>query len=221
MDPRATSRGLAMVALAAIGLASLGGCRTAYYNTLEKFGYEKRELLTSRLGEARESQIKAEAAYVDALAEFRKVVRFDGGDLSKVYDDLNDEYEDAKERADDFGDRVDAVDNVATALFREWDKELGSYDDAGLRRRSEQNLNETRNRYARVHDALRDAESSFQPALGALHDKVLFLKHNLNAQAIGAIRTELPEMEAEADRLRRDVERSNAEAERFLRDYGT
>lgn len=202
-------------------LSCVAACSTAYYNALEKVGIEKRELLTDRLDAARDAQNDAQEAYLDALTQFRSVVSFDGGELEAVYNKLNSEYEQAQSRANDYSARINSVENVAKALFREWEDELNQYQTPSLKAQSAKQLAETKQRFTAVDRAMRRAERSFQPALSALHDKVLYLKHNLNAAAVGAIRTELVQMEEEADRLRQDVEAANAEAERFLRDYAT
>ena len=62
----------------------LAACQSAYYGTMEKFGYAKRDILVERVDAARTSQDEAQKAYVDALTEFRSVVAFDGGRLLKL-----------------------------------------------------------------------------------------------------------------------------------------
>lgn len=197
----------------------LAACQSAYYGTMEKFGYAKRDILVERVDAARTSQDEAQKAYVDALTEFRSVVAFDGGSLEAIYNKLKGRLDEAKARAQAFGARIDAVESVATALFREWEGELQQYHDVSLRAQSKTQLERTRARYETVRTAMRRAQASFEPALGALNDQVLYLKHNLNAAAIGAIKSELPRMQEDADRLRRDIEQSSAEAERFLREF--
>ena len=72
---------------------SLTGCQQAYYNTMEKFGVHKREILVDRVEEARDSQIETQEQFKSALERFSEVVNFDGGDLEKQYEALNDEYD--------------------------------------------------------------------------------------------------------------------------------
>ena len=50
-------------------------------------------------------------------------------------------------------------------------------------------------------------------------NQVLYLKHNLNATANGAIKRELPRTQEDAARPRHDLEQSSAGADRFLRDF--
>jgi hypothetical protein len=52
--------------------------------------------------------------------------------------------------------------------------------------------------------------------LRTFNDQVLFLKHNLNAQAVGSLQNELREVEANTAALIREMNASIAEAERFM-----
>jgi hypothetical protein len=54
------------------------------------------------------------------------------------------------------------------------------------------------------------------PILQRLKDYVLFLKHNLNAQAMGALKKEVGDIETEVKRLIADMDRSIKEAEGFI-----
>lgn len=197
----------------------LGACQSAYFGALEKIGIAKRELLLDRVDAARDSQGAAEQAYVDALTQFRAVVSVDAGELEAVYLELKASHDEAAARAQAFGERIAAVESVAAALFKEWEGELAQYGDASLRAKSKAQLERTRSRYRTVDQAMRRAEASFRPALKLLGDQVLFLKHNLNAAAIGAIKDELPRLQADAATLQRDVQRATAEAERFLKEF--
>lgn len=199
---------------------ALGACQSAYYGALETVGIEKREVLVDRVATARKAQAQAQEAYVGALDAFRAVVAFDGGDLERTYNRLKGKAEGAREQASALGGRIDAVESVANALFKEWEAELAQYRDASLRARSREQLAQTKARSAQVLAAMRRAQASFEPALARLEDQVLFLKHNLNASAIGSIRDELPRVQADADRLKRDIEAAVAEADRFLAEFG-
>ena len=60
-------------------------------------------------------------------------------------------------------------------------------------------------------------QKKIEPVLQPLRDRVLFLKHNLNAQAIGAIDAELLKVRTNVDALVADLEASIAEAEQFIK----
>jgi hypothetical protein len=64
--------------------------------------------------------------------------------------------------------------------------------------------------------AMKRAEQRIEPVLKPLRDQVLYLKHNLNARALAAIKGELVKVDAQVDQLVKDMNRSIAEADKFI-----
>jgi hypothetical protein len=54
------------------------------------------------------------------------------------------------------------------------------------------------------------------PVLHQFHDQVLYLKHNLNAAAIGSLRGAADSIQGDIQRLLDQMNRSIAEADRFI-----
>lgn len=104
-------------------------------------------------------------------------------------------------------------------MFDEWEDELKLYKSAALRENSERQLDETRERYSSLMSSMRQVEKRMGPVLQAFEDQVLFLKHNLNAQAIGALEGELGQIRQNVDSLIRDMEASIAESEAFIKQF--
>lgn len=194
----------------------LGACSSAYYGTMEQFGIHKRDILVDRIEEAQLAQQDGQQQFKDALEQFRSVVNFDGGELQQIYDRLNAEFEDSEAAADTIRNRIRAVESVADDLFDEWDSELALYTNQTLRRDSEQQLTATRQRYARLIQAMRRAESTLDPVLNNLRDNVLYLKHNLNARAIASLRGELATINTDVDRLLAAMQEAITESDRFI-----
>lgn len=209
-----------MLALCLPLLLSIG-CSRIYYDTMERFGVEKRDILVDRVQDARDEQEDAKEQFRSALDRFSEVINFEGGDLEAKYRKLDSEYERSKSEAQAVRDRIDAVEDVAQALFREWEAELGEYESASLRRSSEQKLQSTKIQYDRLITAMHRAESRMDPVLEALQDQVLFLKHNLNARAIASLEDELVTVETDVARLIEEMEASIAEADQFIQSMGS
>jgi ElaB/YqjD/DUF883 family membrane-anchored ribosome-binding protein len=203
--------------LAVLSLFFAYGCSKTYYSAMESVGYDKREILSDRVENARESQKDAKEQFASALDRFKSVADFDGGKLEAVYEDLNDEYEDCKDRAEDVTARIDSVEDVADALFDEWSGEIKQYTSAKLRRSSEQKLTATKKKYRGLIRAMRNAEKKMQPVLNAFHDQVLYLKHNLNAKAIASLQGELTSIRSDVDALIKEMDKSIAEADSFIK----
>ncbi|WP_339066112.1 DUF2959 domain-containing protein [Teredinibacter turnerae] len=197
-------------------VGALSACSSAYYGTMEKFGVYKRDIMVDRVQDARRAQDDGEEQFTSALEAFKSVHEFDGGKLEKVYNTLNDEYEDSREAAEDISERIDAIESVANAMFREWRKELGEYSSDSLRKKSELRLKQTQVRYEELIAAMHQTESRMEPVLALMLDQVLFLKHNLNAQAIQSLKTEVPKIDADVDRLLNAMQEAIAQADAFV-----
>lgn len=191
-------------------------CSSTYYSTLQAFGIEKRDILVDRVEDARDSQQAAKQQFTSALDAFRTLTGFEGGALGQAYERLSRELERCRTRASTVSRRIAAIEDVAGALFREWGEEITRYGDQDLRRRSEALKAETNARYKEMLASMKRAEASMQPVLTAFGDRVMFLKHNLNAQAIADLQDEVVSIETDVAALVREMERSIAEAESFI-----
>jgi len=128
-------------------------------------------------------------------------VRLKDTDLKRAYDNLNGEYENIKDAAADVSNRIDKVESVAYALFDEWQEELKLYQSDSLRRSSKRKMDQTRTRYKSMMASMERAEKSMEPVLETFQDNVLFLKHNLNAQAIGSLKGEFKNLKSDIKEL--------------------
>jgi chromosome segregation ATPase len=211
---RRSSLGWAALLVAAL-LAS--GCRGTYYAAYEKFGVYKRDLLKKRVVEARDGQKETQEQFKDALTRLKEITKFEGGELENRYTSLKSEYDDCESKAESVRKRIRAVETVAGDLFEEWAKEIGQIGTPTLRESSRQQLEATRQRYEDLHRALKSAEQSMTPVLSQFRDYVLFLKHNLNAQAIASLKGETTNIQDEISRLIEQMNRSIARADEFVR----
>ncbi len=194
----------------------LGGCASVQYSALEKVGVHKRDILIDRVEAARDAQNEAKEEVMSAYERFTALVKVDGGELERTYNKLNDAVEDTRDSVAEVDDRIEAIERVAADLFEEWRDELKQYSNQNLRRSSEGKLNDTRARYRTMLASMKNARQRIDPVLAVFEDHVLFLKHNLNARAIAALKGEVGSIEGKVDRLIRDMETAIAEADRFI-----
>jgi hypothetical protein len=203
-------------ALALLLATSAFGCRSAYYSAMETLGQEKRDILVDRVEDARDDQEAAKEQFQSALARFKEVTGFEGGDLEEQYDRLDGDYQRCEARAEAVRQRIRSVDQVAADLFDEWEGEIASMQNASLRRRSEEMRRRTEQRHQALMKSMKRAESRMEPVLAALRDQALFLKHNLNARALASLEAQVPEIESDVSVLVRDMEASIREADAYL-----
>ena len=207
-----------LLACSMLFLVTLSSCSSTYYGAMEKVGVHKRDILVDRVEAGRDSQKDAQKQFQSALEQFDSVVKLEETDLKKAYDKLNKEYEKSRDAADEVTSRIDKIENVADALFKEWKGELKEYQNKDLRRSSEKQLKDTKVRYKDMLSSMRDAEKTMEPVLQIFHDNVLFLKHNLNAQAIGSLQSEFTNLEDQIGELIKSMNVAIASSDEFIAD---
>jgi len=108
--------------------------------------------------------------------------------------------------------------DASNRLLEEWRDELDDYHDKNLKQKAELQFDATRTQAEKLIATMRKAEAKIEPVLGAFRDQVLFMKHNLNMQAISSLQQESALVEADVAALIREMEASIAEAEMFVRE---
>ena len=204
------------IVLAMLTLSALAGCQSAYYGAMEQFGFHKRDIMVDRVEEAAESQQEAKEQFEDAFEQFASVVSVPPSELRSTYDRLSRSFEGAESKAGEVSERIDAVESVSEALFDEWREEIEIIGNDELRRSSIRQLERSEDRYENLMAAMRRAEERMEPVLDTFRDYVLYLKHNLNAQAVASLEGELTGVETDVSVLIRDMEAAISEARAFI-----
>jgi hypothetical protein len=203
-----------------VGLTTLilysSGCQKAYYKTMEVFGKEKRDILVSRVEKARDAQQEAKQEFQSALEQFSSVVKIRSSELQDKYNQLKAELDKSEAGAKNVSKRIADVERVTKDLMKEWNKELDQYSNKDLRLISEKKYKQTQERCDQLIAAMKQAEQKMEPVLSAFRDQVLFLKHNLNAQAVASLQGELVTIESNVAKLIKDMDKSIAEANSFI-----
>jgi hypothetical protein len=208
------------VGLLALSVAAGSGCSSAYYGAWERLGREKRDLLRHHVEDVKEEQQATGEQFQDALQRLRELYGSSGSELERRYDALRAEYEDSEARAEALRSRIERARTTAGDLFEEWDDEIGTMQDAALKRRSREQLAATQKRWRGLDAAMTRSEKSMDPVLARLRDQLLALKHSLNAQALGTLAGEVGAIDRDVDALVADLQRSIAEADAFLSALG-
>ena len=204
---------------------TLSGCASAiqdaYFDAWDAVGVEKRDILVDRVESAQDTQKEAQEQFASALEEFSALINFDGGELEDVYNNLSDQYEASADSADEVSDRINKVQSVAESLFREWQSELDLINNQNLKRDSQRILSSTQRKYDSLLASMRKVESSMPPVLTALRDNVLYLKHNLNANAVGGLQGEFSSIKKDVNSLLGEMNKAIAQSDEFIKTLQT
>jgi len=205
--------------LMAAALVLFSGCSTVYYSAMEKIGKEKRHILVSDVEKVQKSQSMAQDEFKDALARIKELYAYEGGNLEIFYENLKGSTEQCDARAVDIEKRINQVEQVAWDLFAEWEGEINQINDPKLKASSKQSLTEARSRYKRMEIAMNKSSQGMYPVLAKLKDYTLYLKHNLNAKAVGSLGGEVVSIEQDVASLIDEMNLSIREADNFIKNF--
>jgi len=192
------------------------GCSSVYYKTMQKLGKEKRDILVQRVKDTKKDQEETKEQLKTTMEKFQELTGFQGGDLEKSYKKLNDEYERAAGQANKLHERIKSIDQVSNDLFSEWQKEINEMRNSQLKSRSTAMLRDAKDRQANYMKAMRKTEDQMTPVVAAFHDQVLFLKHNLNARAIGSLKGTSAKINTDVAALIKSIDSSMQEADKLI-----
>ncbi|RLC05092.1 MAG: DUF2959 domain-containing protein [Deltaproteobacteria bacterium] len=215
---REPERFISYFVIITISFLLITGCSKTYYSAMEKVGIHKRDILVDRVENARDAQADAQEQFKDALEQFGSVITVENTDLKDAYEKLNAEYKESNEAAKEVSRRIEKVESVADDLFAEWENELGLYKNKALQDASARNLIDTQKRYDEMLASMHRVEKSMDPVLRTFRDNVLFLKHNLNAQAIGSLRSEFSGLKVKIEVLVKNMNDAITNSNQFIED---
>ena len=192
------------------------GCHSAYYKAMRTLGKEKRDILVSRIKDAKKDQDQTKQKLQTTMESFQALTGFKGGSLEKSYNRLNSDYDSASSQADKLHDKVQSIDQVSNDLFKEWQGEINAMDNGKLKSQDTVMLRNAKARQATYMRAMRRTEDQITPVLKAFHDQVLFLKHNLNARAIGSLKNTSAGLQSDVADLVQSIDASSQEADKLI-----
>jgi Protein of unknown function (DUF2959) len=206
----------AALALLLAATLTLAGCNTIFYKTMRTLGKEKRDILVARVKDAKKDQEQTKEKLKTTMENFQALTGFDGGSLEKNYKRLNSSYEDAAGQASKLHDKIESIDHVSKDLFKEWQSEINDMKNPKLKAQSSTLLRNAKTRQAAYMVAMRKTEDKITPVLTAFHDQVLFLKHNLNARAIGSLKDTTANIQTNVADLIQSIDDSSTEADNLI-----
>jgi hypothetical protein len=194
----------------------LSGCQSTYYKAMSTLGKEKRDILVQRIKDAKKDQDQTKQQLQTTMESFQALTGFKGGSLEKSYKRLNSDYESAASQAGKLHDKIQSIDQVSNDLFKEWQGEINAMDNGKLKSQDTVMLRNAKARQATYMRAMHRTEDQIEPVLKTFHDQVLFLKHNLNARAIGSLKNTSAGLQSDVDGLVQSIDASSQEADKLI-----
>ncbi len=190
--------------------------RRIRYKLWELVGKHKRDILRTYVIQTRDDQQVAEDHFKDALGRLKDVYKYQTTPLETVYRNLMKNYRKCLKKAEMISGRIEQIKVISKDLFEEWEQEAEWIQNERLKQKSLKKLEQTQHKLEALTEALEVAEASMEPVLVQFYDQALYLKHNLNAQAVGVLKAEARSVEREIKKLVKQMNQAIKKADSFV-----
>ncbi|GGJ79095.1 DUF2959 family protein [Pseudomonas matsuisoli] len=196
-----------------ICLAVLSGCKSVYYDALERTGVSKQDLFVDRLEDTRKAQTNAQEQLERTIRSYRSLALFRAGNLPSRLEQLKGDYRTSDLRARNIRYHRQGVENVADDMFDEWEDTSSS--NATLKPVRTRDIERMRDEYDDLHANLLKVDNRLSTLLGLLEEQISVLE-----QRPAPIPKDLSSAVAGIDARLREVEtyiqRSNDQIDRLV-----
>ncbi len=151
------------------------------------------------------------------LNEYNTILKPTTADRSSAYKSLLKSIDDTEKKAQNTRERVDAMQKDADTLFGSWNASLAEITDTNLRARSQERLNETRQRYDQILKTGKLAGEDFKSFVANLRNQVNYLGHDLNASAVASLEPDAKKLNAQGEETFKKIDATTKELQGYIR----
>ena len=136
----------------------------------------------------------------------------DAADRRKAYKQLQKEMANTEKRRADVSTRSTEMNAEADKLFKSWEGSASAIQSPDLRKRSEERLKKTQDRFAEIRQTGQNASSLYEPFMKTMQDQVTYLGHDLNPGAVASLKPDADKLNAQAKDLYAAIDKVTAAA---------
>jgi hypothetical protein len=133
-------------------------------------------------------------------------------DRRGAYKQLQKEMANTEKKRADVSSRSGEMNTEADKLFKSWQDSLASIQSPDLRKRSDDRLKKTQDRFAEIRQAGQQASSLYDPFMKTLQDQVTYLGHDLNPGALASLKPDADKLNTQAKDLYAAIDKVTAGA---------
>lgn len=167
----------------------------------EEDGHKRADKVIKRVERVMKEMTDARHGIEKALEAYGAMLQNDVDNRRSTYKDLITAVERSHKRQKEMEKRVKEMAKEALNFFKAWKKSLKNIQSKELVRRSRERLDDSRGRYDEMLAAWRQAADQFKVVTGNLSDQLLYLGHELNADAAGSLREDKAKLDGMANTL--------------------
>jgi hypothetical protein len=143
---------------------------------------------------------------------YNAVLAPDVKDRRDAYKKLQKEMATAEKKRVAVSTRSSEMNTEADKLFKSWEASTAAISDPDLRRRSEERLTTAKQRFDEIRKAGESGSEVYTRFMKSLQDQVTFLGHDLNPDAVTALKQDAEKLNAQAQELYAAIDKTTAAA---------
>jgi len=182
---------IAVLAALLFLLSGISGCEQSFYPSVHAFKQDKRATVVDKIRSAKDAEVSAKKQFIATVKALSSVEVSRDGKSNKLKQQLESNLNKCGRKATSFIKRTDKVEFATKEFIRDWEDELDLFSNEKLRRASELKLADTRKQCEEMVHLMKSASVKVEPAIIALSDYLLFLKHNLSSYAATSLEEEM------------------------------
>ena len=194
--------GFARVSLAIVTAVAVAGFASAQQDE----GVKQVEALVKASSSTVEAISLTKVQLMKTMDVYNALVAIDAKDRKKLYRDLQKEMENTQKRRAEIMTKAGAMTSEADTLFKSWEVSAAAIESPSLRARSEERLKKTRANFAEIGAAGKRATDLYDPIMKTLADKVRYLGHDLNADAVASLKPDSEKLNKDVEKLGRAID---------------
>ncbi len=196
-------------------LAALAGLLVPLAAAAQSDGHQLTDQMIRR-AERTVRQISLTRWHVQEAVAAHNALVEGGGDSRVAHRDLTRQVGRTESQLENTRRAVSRMEESAKTFFDDWAASLESIADENLRTTAMGRMSGTRDRYDEILALGRKARDEFDAFISLLRDKLVFTGHDLNPEALAALREESPRFNEQAEALRREIDRTIGTAHRYI-----
>ena len=175
-------------------------------------GVKQVQQLIKRANGVVESITDAKAQVQKTMEAYNSVLAPDAKDRRDAYKKLQKEMATADKKRAEVSSKAGEMNAEADKLFQSWNGSMASISNPNLRKRSEERLKTTQERFADIRQAGQSAANLYTPFMKSLQDQVAYLGHDLNPSAVASLKPDAEKLKAQATELYSAIDKVTAAA---------
>ena len=199
-----------VASVAVLAAIFLSGCESGATS-----GQKNVDNLTKAINKLGDSISKGRTEIEAMLTAYQQVVNNQDGDLLTPFKTFHSGLDKVEKARADIQKKGTEAEIAADAFFAHWQQDLQKFQSDDMKKRSQDRLDKTRDRFKQIDKSSDEARAAYQPLMATLRDHDLYLSNDLNQEAVKTLSKDAKDIKMNGDTLFKMIDDVLARIEKY------